>query len=68
MNTNREMKSINTNQPRTEARRDRQDGNSSWGGWKMKKEVGIRFESCRRIDSRAVGKPGVCAGILLPPP
>ena len=32
-----------------EARRVRQDGNPSWGGWKMKKEVGIRFESCRRL-------------------
>lgn len=43
-----------------EARRVGQDGNPSWGGWKMKKEVGIRFESCRRLtpgqwDRRRVG-------------
>lgn len=48
-------RSINSKSAQDRDLRDGQEGNSSWGGWKMKKEVGICFEFCRQIGFRGPG-------------
>lgn len=49
--------SINSKSAQDRDSRDGQEGNSSRGGWKMKKEVGICFEFCRQIGLRGWESP-----------
>ena len=54
--------SINSKSAQDRDLRDGQEGNSSRGGWKMKKEVGICFEFCRQIGLRGWESPECGAG------
>lgn len=59
---NREARRINSKSAQDRDSKDGQEGNSSWGGWKMKKEAGSCFESCRQIDFRGAGKSRMHGG------